>query len=80
MFVFQQLYTFFKAALSKKTPMLKIPILIKLLISFGFNQTPILLNKYLRVGFNESVFYWTFCQLLRLRKTLGRIFSHVRPS
>jgi hypothetical protein len=39
------------------------------LITFSYNHAIILLYKYLCLSFNKSVFNWTICQLLHLRKT-----------
>ncbi len=47
---------------------IKFPNLIIVLIPFSFNQAIIFLYKYSCLCFNNSVFNWTFCQLLYSRK------------
>jgi len=51
-----------------RSPLIKFPNLITLLISFSFNQTIIFLYKYSCLFFNKSVFNWTFCLLLYSQK------------
>ena len=54
----------FLGHLSRTFSFIKFPNLITLLISFTFNQAIIFMYKNSCLGFNKSVFNWTFCQLL----------------
>jgi hypothetical protein len=57
------------ATFLESSPFIKFPNLKTLLILFSFNQAIIFLFKYSCLGFNKSVFNWTFCQLLYSSKS-----------
>ncbi len=67
----------FLGHLSRMFPFIKSPKLITLQISCSFYQAIIFLYKYSCLGFNKSVFNWTFCQLLySLKNPIARKYFY----